>query len=126
MKTENTSEKCEKSLSSRTVKAAQRFLIHKGYKILEADEKITPCQIVAFDVEENTIVFIYTDYIEFDDDDDFDDLELDLKHVDFEKQAIRWLSKNDDYIDVDVCFATVIAHIIESNRAIIRLHRNIF
>ena len=123
MKTENTS---EKSLSLRTLKSVQRFLIRRGYKILEVDEKASPCQIVAFDVDENTIVFIHADYIDVDGDDDFDDLELDLKHSDFEKQAIRWLSKNDDYVDVEVCFGTAIAHITASNSAILRLHKHIF
>ena len=118
-----------KSLTLRTVEAVKRFLERKDYKILEVDEKATPCQIIALDADESTIAFIHTDYmVEVKEDEvgDFDKQERGLKRRDFEKQAIKWLATNDDYIDVAVRFDSVIVDIVATDRALLRQHINVF
>jgi Holliday junction resolvase-like predicted endonuclease len=110
------------NLAYRTVISIKRFLERNGYEILESAKEMNPCQIIALTEDKNTIVFVHTDWLLACE--DFSTVET-PNRCEFERQAIKWLRSNNEYMDIAVRFDCVTCNILTADKALIRHQINV-
>lgn len=110
---------------SKYIRASEKFLLQRDYKMLDMNPKLADIQMVAKD-SDGSITFV-TLYDHLPTPSEYDKYQSKKHRAALENQAIKWFENNTELIPKEDCrfvFDTISIHVVAGGKAVLRHHIN--